>query len=254
MRTADWEREQARQRVAAHIVGAVPGVSLPRALAAMDEAKVRHIALHAVDRHLAEHPDALVAGDPASPIGLVRLARTLHTAGFTTVRLIGCARCGATDGELKSQSPTGRICRRCVRQTAERPLRPDRPVGRLAPGRPGLRHLRREQPGHLRRLRGLRPACAPVPAPAQRRGAVSTLRTHQGLPVHGLRPGRARSRPERPDRLSQRHVLTVPAGLALGRRRPSIEVALVLPGWWLALGPAARENTAGNGIANAPVN
>jgi hypothetical protein len=120
VRTADWEREQARQRVAAHIVGAVPGVSLPRALAAMEAAKVRHIALHAVDRHIAEHPDALVAGDPASPVGLVRLAQTLYTAGFTTVRLIGCARCGTTDGELTSQSPTGRICRRCVRQTAEK--------------------------------------------------------------------------------------------------------------------------------------
>jgi hypothetical protein len=120
VRTADWERERARQRVAAQIMRSVPGVCLPHALAAMDEAKVRHIALHAVDRHLAEHPDALLTGDPDSPVGLVRLTRTLHAAGFTTVRLIGCARCGTTARKLAWQSPAGRICRRCVRQTVEK--------------------------------------------------------------------------------------------------------------------------------------
>jgi hypothetical protein len=120
VRSAEWEREQARQRVAAHIVRSVCRVSLPRALAIMEEAKVQHIALHALDRHLAEHPDALLTNGPDCPIGLVRLTQTLHAAGFTTVRLIGCARCGTTNGSLAWQSPTGWICRGCARQTAEK--------------------------------------------------------------------------------------------------------------------------------------
>jgi hypothetical protein len=120
VRTAEREREEARQRVAAHLVATVPALGLGQALVVMAEAGVRHVALHAVDRHLIAHPDALRTGDPDSPAGLERLVQTLHKAGFTTVALIGCARCGTTGGRLAWRSAAGRICGRCARQTTEK--------------------------------------------------------------------------------------------------------------------------------------
>src|SRR5437870_12532554 len=109
MRTAEREREEARQRVAAAIADGIAGLTVERALQLMTDATIRHTALRAVDRHLAEHPDALLAGEPDSPLGLQRLAQVLYAAGFTTVRLVGCARCGRSDARLAWVGLCGRI-------------------------------------------------------------------------------------------------------------------------------------------------
>ncbi|WP_246351589.1 XRE family transcriptional regulator [Nocardia barduliensis] len=73
------------------------------------------VSAHALDRHIAEHPDAFLAPSPHCPMSLLRLLKAIGAAGFgDRVVLLGCARCGRTDRILDNLTPEGRCCRRCV--------------------------------------------------------------------------------------------------------------------------------------------
>lgn len=64
--------------------------------------------------HLADHPDALTAGDPRCPPSLIRLAHALHDGGHTVVVRPACAGCGKITVKLNQIGAAGRICATCA--------------------------------------------------------------------------------------------------------------------------------------------
>jgi hypothetical protein len=75
-----------------------------------------------LDRHLAQHPDALTTGAPSCPVALVRLLRQLDTMGHgAAVVQIGCAVCGRKDRALPRTAPAGRCCAPCAAREGHKP-------------------------------------------------------------------------------------------------------------------------------------
>lgn len=70
---------------------------------------------YGLDAHLSEHPDAFLAPQQHCPAPLPKLLRLLDAQGLgEKVVLLGCARCGRTDDDLRRSTPQGRCCARCM--------------------------------------------------------------------------------------------------------------------------------------------
>ncbi|MEV4049619.1 hypothetical protein AB0J55_00370 [Amycolatopsis sp. NPDC049688] len=71
--------------------------------------------------HLADAPDALTAPSPRCPASLPRLLRLLDAAGHgEAITLLGCARCGRTNGALDRPTSEGRCCGWCATRNNRR--------------------------------------------------------------------------------------------------------------------------------------
>ncbi|MFC9758888.1 XRE family transcriptional regulator [Streptomyces sp. NPDC056921] len=74
-----------------------------------------------LDRHFAEHNDALTAPSPHCPYGLVRLLRQLDADGHgDAVTQLACAICGIPGRDVSRPTPQGRCCTYCVHRTTLR--------------------------------------------------------------------------------------------------------------------------------------
>lgn len=82
--------------------------------------------------HLADHPDALTAGNPRCPLSLIRLTHALHDGGHTVVARPACAHCGKVTVKLNQASAAGRICGACAAQNSQRTCARCGRTGRIA--------------------------------------------------------------------------------------------------------------------------
>lgn len=108
-------QEVALARTVPHMISSIPDLSRETALAVLTDAKADRLrGLRELDEHLAEHPDALISGDPQCPAAVVRVTRVLVAQGYHQAVEIRCAGCGRSEVELPVRALVGRICQACA--------------------------------------------------------------------------------------------------------------------------------------------
>src|SRR6266536_3287233 len=110
------DQAAARAGVVDRIRQCLPGLSDQEAVSALDASSCNTTrSLMTLDRHLREHPQALLTASPHVPFALVRLAHALHSQGRHDVALPTCAGCGQAKPRMASVDGTGgRLCERCA--------------------------------------------------------------------------------------------------------------------------------------------
>jgi hypothetical protein len=114
------ENADARVRLIGHLQARIgPTLTAHAAQAVLERAKAWNpTTARGLDRHLAEHTDALAAPSPHCPVALVRVLRQLEADGYgEAVTQLACAICGRTDRALPRLTPQGRCCGWCVART-----------------------------------------------------------------------------------------------------------------------------------------
>src|SRR6185369_10290542 len=110
------DRQALLRALAGRLVAAVPRMTEIEARGHLDAvAGTVNARLAWLDDHLAAFPDALRSGSSDVPAVFIRLAYTLHQAGYAVV-VPACVDCEQVAAALPQRAEGGRICARCARR------------------------------------------------------------------------------------------------------------------------------------------
>ncbi|GAA1616847.1 hypothetical protein GCM10009789_83570 [Kribbella sancticallisti] len=190
-RPSGRELAAARARLIEYLQAQIgPALTAKSAQAVLEQAKAWNPATaRELDRHFAEHTDALTAPSPHCPVALVRVLRQLEADGYgDAVTPLACALCGRAGRELPRRTPQGSLLRlvcgsdRASAMRSLRTRRPHCPTDRRRADLPAV--LSQRQLTVLEGMRRLR-AARTAGRPPGRRGLLPDLRT---APPKGMRP------------------------------------------------------------------